>query len=148
MSELYSIPLACKEGVYSVFDFQQDTIGEDAVTFDYDLCLGIAFNPAKSHTQKPNVSQIAAQIVNDAASNSSILNRCRCHKKTDESSFFIRVCHNKIHYSNQFFPFVVPHIILVAYFFIWRQGVHIIKNTLLCHKWRAVLVIHPLFAAQ
>ncbi len=36
MSELYSIPLACKEGVYSVFDFQQDTIGEDAVTFDYD----------------------------------------------------------------------------------------------------------------
>ena len=36
MSELYSIPLACKEGVYSVFDFQQDTIGEDAITFDYD----------------------------------------------------------------------------------------------------------------
>ena len=36
MSELYSIPLACKEGVYSVFDFYQDADGEDAIFFDYD----------------------------------------------------------------------------------------------------------------
>lgn len=36
MSELYSIPLTCKEGVYSVFDFYQDADGEDAIFFDYD----------------------------------------------------------------------------------------------------------------
>ncbi len=36
MSELHSIPLTCKEGVYSVFDFYQDADGEDAIFFDYD----------------------------------------------------------------------------------------------------------------
>ena len=36
MSELHSIPLTCKEGVYSVFDFHQATDEEDAIFFDYD----------------------------------------------------------------------------------------------------------------
>ena len=36
MSELHSIPLTCKEGVYNVFDFYQDADGEDAIFFDYD----------------------------------------------------------------------------------------------------------------
>ena len=36
MSELRSIPLTCKEGVYSVFDFYQDADSEDAIFFDYD----------------------------------------------------------------------------------------------------------------
>ena len=36
MSELHSIPLTYKEGVYSVFDFYQDADGEDAIFFDYD----------------------------------------------------------------------------------------------------------------
>jgi hypothetical protein len=49
------------------------------------LCLGIAFNPAKPYARKPDVGQIATQIVNNAASNASILNQCRCHKKAYES---------------------------------------------------------------
>ena len=36
MSELYSIPLTCKEGVYSIFDFHQADDEEDAIFFDYD----------------------------------------------------------------------------------------------------------------
>ena len=36
MSELHSIPLTYKEGVYNVFDFYQDADGEDAIFFDYD----------------------------------------------------------------------------------------------------------------
>ena len=36
MSELHSIPLTCKEGVYSIFDFHQVDDEEDAIFFDYD----------------------------------------------------------------------------------------------------------------
>ncbi len=36
MPELHDIPLAYKEGVYSVVDFSQDTGGANAVFFDYD----------------------------------------------------------------------------------------------------------------
>jgi hypothetical protein len=112
------------------------------------LCLGIAFHPTKPYTRKPDAGQIAAQTVNHAASNSGILNRHLCHKKANERSFFIRICHKKIQYSDQFFPSVVPYIIFVVHFFIGRQGFHIIKNTLLCHKWRTVLVIQSIFTAQ